>query len=222
IEQLQDSDLEPKSFNKKSKKVFIGFSPLERQEIQLKKTINNDFDPAVHINALQQYFSEWNYPLHCIDFETTAVALPFHKGMHPYEQIAFQFSHHIIHEDGTVVHHAEWINAEQGHFPNFDFVRALKNALQIGGTIFRYAQHENTVLCQIYKQLQNSSEPDKEELLRFIENITTKKDKVKSKDVILWSGDRNMVDLLEVVKECWYSLYAKGSNSIKHILPAIL
>ncbi len=31
-----------------------------------------------------------------------------------------------------------------------------------------------------------------------------------------------MVDLWAVVKDCYYSLYAKGSNSIKDILPAIL
>ncbi len=31
-----------------------------------------------------------------------------------------------------------------------------------------------------------------------------------------------MVDLLEVVKDSYYSLYAGGSNSIKYILPAVL
>ncbi len=31
-----------------------------------------------------------------------------------------------------------------------------------------------------------------------------------------------MVDLLKVVKEGYYSLYAGGSNSIKYILPAVL
>jgi hypothetical protein len=56
------------------------------------------------------------------------VALPFHKGMHPYEQIAFQLSHHIIHENGSIIHQTEWINAEPGHFPSFDFVRALKKS----------------------------------------------------------------------------------------------
>jgi len=31
-----------------------------------------------------------------------------------------------------------------------------------------------------------------------------------------------MVDLRDVVVDTYYSLYAKGSNSIKHILPAVL
>ncbi len=46
--------------------------------------------------------SSWVYPLHFIDFETTMVALPFNKGRKPYEGIAFQFSHHVIQEDGEV------------------------------------------------------------------------------------------------------------------------
>jgi hypothetical protein len=139
--------------------------------------------------------------------------------MHPYEQVAFQFSHHMLHEDGTVVHQTEWINSTPGHFPNFDFVRALKKALYTEGTIFRYAIHENTVLCQIHKQLKDSNEPDKNELMSFIEFITTKKG---NKSITGWEGLRAMVDLLEVVKQCWYSLHAKGSNSIKAILPAVL
>ena len=32
------------------------------------------------------------------------VAIPFHEGRRPYEQIAFQFSHHVIREDGSVAH----------------------------------------------------------------------------------------------------------------------
>lgn len=219
IHQLETSDLESVSV---PKNITRGISRLERQDMQRVKTINKDYAAYIDTNALHEYFSEWQYPFHCIDFETTAVALPFYKGMHPYEQIAFQFSHHILNEDGSVIHQTEWLNSTPGHFPNFDFIRALKKALQVEGTIFRYAVHENSVLCQVHKQLKNSSEQDKEELLLFIESITTKKEKIKSKDVILWSGPRTMVDLLEVVKQSWYSLYAKGSNSIKYILPAIL
>ena len=195
-----------------------GFSRVERQDIQRVKSIKQDYSPQIHRQALKEYFSAWEYPFHCIDFETTTVALPFHKNMRPYEQIAFQFSHHILHEDGRVVHHNEWISSTQGEFPNFQFVRELKRSLAGEGTIFRYAAHENTVLCQILKQLENSDESDKADLISFIETITTKKEKTE----VLWHGDRSMVDLCKVVKSCYYSLYAGGSNSIKYVLPAIL
>ena len=74
---------------------------------------------------------EWKFPLHFIDFETCTSALPFTKGRHPYEQIAFQYSHHIIYSDCKIEHKSEYINAEPGKFPNYDFVRSLKKDLDI-------------------------------------------------------------------------------------------
>ena len=38
----------------------------------------------------------WTWPLHMIDFETSAPAIPFFKGIYAYETLAFQFSHHIM------------------------------------------------------------------------------------------------------------------------------
>jgi hypothetical protein len=91
--------------------------------------------------------SSWKFPLNFIDFETSATALPFNKGRRPYEQVAFQFSHHTVDEAGNVKHESEYINFEPGNFPNFEFVRELKKALtKNNGSIFRYAPHENTIL----------------------------------------------------------------------------
>jgi hypothetical protein len=162
----------------------------------------------------------WQWPLHMIDFETNTVALPFYKGMHPYETIAFQFSHHIMHENGQIEHAGQFLNITPGDFPNFQFIRELKTQLtQDEGSIFRYSNHENTVLCAIHGQLENSNEPDKDELMRFIETITNKKDKKKN---YLWRGDRNMIDLWELVKKYYYDPAIKGSNSIKAVLPSVL
>lgn len=42
-------------------------------------------------------------------------------------------------------------------FPNYDFVRALKQELEgDGGSIFRYATHENSTLVAIDRQLADS------------------------------------------------------------------
>lgn len=69
---------------------------------------------------------KWKFPLHFIDFETSTVALPFSKGRKPYEQVAFQFSHHIYYENGKIEHKDQFINGTPGEFPNFKFIRALK------------------------------------------------------------------------------------------------
>ena len=53
------------------------------------------------------------------------MAIPFHKGQRPYEGLAFQCSHHVVHEDGTIEHAGEFLHAERGEFPNYDFVRAF-------------------------------------------------------------------------------------------------
>ena len=43
------------------------------------------------VEGIKNEMDTWKFPLHFIDFETSAVALPFYEGMRPYEQIAFQF-----------------------------------------------------------------------------------------------------------------------------------
>jgi len=161
----------------------------------------------------------WKFPLHFIDFETSAVALPFNKGRRPYEQIAFQFSHHVLHADGRIEHADQFISAEAGVFPNFEFIRALRKSLSgDDGTIFRYASHENSILNAIYDQLRSSSELDKQDLLTFIQSISTSKnDRVEK-----WEGERKMVDLCAVIKAYYYNPLTKGSNSIKMVLPAVL
>lgn len=190
-----------------------------RQWLQIEKEVNNDDTLYVDREGLKNEINEWVYPLHFIDFETSAVALPFNKGLKPYEQVAFQFSHHIYYEDGRIEHADEYINNKAGVFPNFEFLRALKTALEKDdGTIFRYSHHENTILNAIYIQLSDSNEADKEELMHFIQTISHS----KRDSAIKWIGDRDMVDLWEIEKKYYYNPLTKGSNSIKDVLPASL
>ena len=77
-------------------------SSRERRWIQVEKTLETNPAPYVEKTALKEEMDSWTFPLHFIDFETSAVALPFNKGRHPYEQVAFQFSHHMCHADGTI------------------------------------------------------------------------------------------------------------------------
>lgn len=195
------------------------FSTKERQWLQIEKAIANDLTPAVLKEELLEEISSWKYPLNFIDFETSTVALPMFIGMKPYEQIAFQFSHHILYENGHIEHFSEYINTTPGTFPNFEFIRALKKSLETNeGSIFRYATHENTIVNAIYDQLMASDETDKKELCDFIKTISVS----KNSRVESWRGDRNMIDLCETVKKYYYNPLTKGSNSIKAVLPAIL
>jgi len=227
-------DLLPRHTGKES----LGLDHLERKWLQIamatgNKDLFNDYASDImgsgaylDVDGLRQEMSKWQFPLHMIDFETTAVALPYYVGMRPYEQVAFQFSHHIIEktDDGgyTIRHAGQYLNQDVSKFPNFEFVRALREQLAHDeGTIFRYAPHENSILRAIYKQLEESTEPDKQELMDFIDEITHVKDKKTHK--MLHKGKRDMVDLWEVVKRYFYEPREMGgSNSIKVVLPAVL
>lgn len=194
-------------------------SSKERQWLQVEKVKQQDNSIYVDRDGLRSELKSHNYPLHFIDFETSMVAIPFHAGRRPYEQIAFQFSHHIMESDGTVRHHNQFISGEQGAFPNFDFLRALKADLEADqGTIFRFAAHENTVLNQIKDQLLHKTiheVPDQELLIEFIDHITYHKDEKRI-------GVRSMIDMCQIIKDYIFDPYTNGSNSIKAVLPAVI
>ncbi len=213
-------DIDESVFDNEEKKK-PGLTPNERRLLQIRKTKNKDSSPYIDIKGLKNEMAGWIYPLHFIDFETTMAAIPFHKGRKPYEGIAFQFSHHIIKEDGTIEHAGEYLNTKPGYFPNYDFIRALKKELENdNGSVFRYATHENTYLVMIHNQLlkDEADISDRNELMEFIKSITHSNESSCDK----WKGNRNMIDLLEVVKSFYYHPLMKGSNSIKAVLPAVM
>jgi hypothetical protein len=214
LENVSEEMMTPKT---ESKTAYPGLTPLQRRVLQVEKVKTNDETVYLDKAALRREMEQWTYPLHFIDFETSRVALPFHTGRRPYEQIAFQFSHHIVKDDHSIEHKGEYISFEPGVFPNYDFLRALKKELEMDdGTIFRYHNHENTVLNEIYEQLRldEAEIEDKEQLMDFIKSITHRKD--------AWTGERDMVDLYKLVTSYYYPPAAGGSNSLKYILPATI
>jgi len=194
-----------------------GMDQKKRQVVQVEKRLSHDDSVFCLTSELRAEMSRWKYPLHFIDFETSMPAIPFHQGMAPYEGIAFQFSHHVMHRDGMVEHVGEFLDARPGHFPNFDFLRELKRQLSLDdGTIFRYSHHENTYLRMIADQLKydkTMSDDERSNLKTFVMSVTKEKD---------YEGARCMVDQCDLVKRYYYDPYTMGSNSIKYVLPAIL
>lgn len=198
-----------------------GMSTSFRQYIQIKKDKEGDNTPYYH-EYLSDIIEGLESPYHFIDFETSGVAIPFHKNRSPYESIAFQYSYHLL-DNNKIEHKGEYINTNP-EFPNYSFIRSLKNefAPSLKGTIFRYHNHENTILNKIYSQLINESSidvPDRNELIDFIKEISQPTQSNKGE----WMpSSNNMVDLYKLVVSLYYSPYSKGSNSIKYILPSVI
>jgi hypothetical protein len=213
--EIEEADIAPKG---KSKLILSGLTPHDRRMEQINRSISKTSESYFDAEGLRAEMESWVFPLHFIDFETSAVAIPFFRGLRPYEGVAFQFSHHIIDKDWSVRHETQYLSFDPGSFPNFEFVRKLKEALSKDeGSIFRYHNHENSYLNMIYRQLQRREDApaDKGELKDFILEITH--DKASEH-----TGSRDMIDLYKLVLKYYYSPRAKGSNSLKQILPAII
>jgi len=212
-------NVQQESIGKIEPKIDGTLSTAERQWMQIDKIKNNDDTVYFDSDGMKSKMEEFIYPLHFIDFETSMSAIPFYTNQRPYETIAFQFSHHVMYENGDIEHKNEYIKLERGEFPNFEFVRSLKEALDSdNGSIFRFAAHENTILNQIGRQLVEASEidvPDKFSLIDFINDIT--EDKKENR-----KGFRSMIDMCQLVKDYYYDPRTKGSNSIKALLPSVL
>jgi hypothetical protein len=120
LTEITEDDIKVKSDDKP------GISRTERQWMQVNKSQKNDTSYWIDKYNLSLEMDSWTYPLHFIDFETSMAAIPFNKGRRPYEGIAFQFSHHIVQENGDIEHKGQYLNTEPGVFPNYEFVRKLK------------------------------------------------------------------------------------------------
>jgi hypothetical protein len=179
----------------------------ERQLIQIKNTKEN----KEWVNPeLKSLISDWKYPLHFIDFETTITALPFHKGMRPYEAVAFQWSCHTIEKLGDEPKHCEWINLEP-EFPNFKFAESLMKHVGTEGTFLMWATHENTILRTIYNQYTKYGHKNNT-LKKWLE-VVVKMDKDDS---------GLFTDLNKFTLENYFHPLMKGKTSIKWTLPAVL
>ncbi|UCF86141.1 MAG: DUF2779 domain-containing protein, partial [Desulfobacteraceae bacterium] len=84
---------------------------------------NNDYISP----ALKDELMNVEYPVHFLDFETIGPAIPRYAGTRPYQTIPFQWSDHILCEDGRV-EHREYL-CEEDKDPREEFTRSLLDVL---------------------------------------------------------------------------------------------
>ena len=170
--------------------------PLSRiQEIQ--RTAARTGEPHVDRAALKRLLATLEYPLHFLDFETFATAIPLFDGIGPFEQVPFQFSLHIQREPGGRLDHQMFL-AQGRNDPRCEFMRELKTVIGSQGSVIVYnAQFEEGILDACAKAVP--------EFAPWVADI---KDRV--------------VDLMEPFKAfAYYHPAQLGSYSIKAVLPAL-
>lgn len=75
-------------------------------------------EPVEFIPSALKGLDDLPYPLHFVDFETIAPALPIFIGTQPYQSARVQWSIHSLHADG-LLEHREWLVSEPAETPSF-------------------------------------------------------------------------------------------------------
>jgi hypothetical protein len=84
--------------------------------------------------AVAREFSELNFPLHFIDYETCAPALPQFDRFSPYDHIPLQYSVHIVGSPGEEPIHCDFLHSRRGD-PTASFLHSLEQHVGSFGAI---------------------------------------------------------------------------------------
>ncbi len=169
---------------------FAGLNAIQQRvrDCVVNNRIYLDTDIAGELNQLE-------YPIHFLDFETFNPALPLYIGTSPYKVIPFQWSNHILNEDGSI-RHEEFLH-DGFDDPRVEFARTLLQTLGDEGSIVGYSSFEAARIKELMQVLPHLSDE--------LHNLPPR-----------------MVDLLKFVRAHCYHPEFHGSFSIKSVLPALV
>ncbi len=144
---------------------------------------------------LKDELKDMEFPIHFLDFETLFQAIPRYAGTRAYQTIPFQWSDHILFEDGTI-EHREYL-CEEDKDPREDFTLSLLDVLGSRGSIVTYTNYEEGVIKGLSYQISKY----RDQLLALLGRIK---------------------DLHKTISKKYYHPKFYGSFSIKSVLPALL
>jgi hypothetical protein len=171
----------------------IEFTGLNATQQRVRDCVVNDH---IYLDAdIVKELNQLEYPIHFLDFETFNPALPLYVGTSPYKVIPFQWSNHILSEDGSI-RHEEFLH-DGFDDPREEFARTLLQTLGNEGSIVVYSSFEAARIKELIQVLPHLSDELRELLPRI-------------------------VDLLKLVRAYCYHPEFHGSFSIKSVLPALV
>jgi hypothetical protein len=100
---------------------------------------------------LAKALNVFEYPIHFLDFESTASAVPKLVGSHPHEAMPFQWSCHTLHEDGRLTH-TEYL-ADDNAYPRETLFKGLLEVLGTKGSICVYSPFEKRMLNEAIRAM---------------------------------------------------------------------
>ena len=188
---------------KKYREGKISFEDLKNEKINPKYLEQIDFElagrsPKINKSAIKDILDTLTSPLYFIDYETCQYAVPEFAGTKPYQQIPFQYSLHIIAEEGSSMEHREFLAQPDDE----DMIRTFAERM-IGD------MPENGSVIVYNKAFESSRN---REIGEMYPDLADEMERINS----------NIVDLMVPFKNRdYYMREMKGSYSIKYVLPAL-
>jgi hypothetical protein len=189
----------------------------QRQSMQIMQAKGGSVPEELVKPELFKELSRWEFPIHFLDFEAGNYVIPVRKGRRPYHLLVFQYSCHTLTEEGHWSHY-EWIDRNNGSYPNYEMVRNLREIPEITeGTIVQYSNFERNALRTIRKELlaEQDEIQDALELSDWILQIINRHDSSNPTGPYL-------SDLSRLVKSYYYNSEMEDSLSIKDVLQSIM
>ncbi len=158
----------------------------------------NENREIIHREEIERTFNDFQFPLYFLDYETYAPAIPVFEGTRPYQHIPFQYSLHILHENGSETEHREYL-----HLDNSNPIPALSAQLRsdIGNT--------GTVIVW-HSTFENGRN---KELAAAVPSLSE----------FLTGLNNRMFDLKDIIaKRMYVHKDFRGSASIKKVLPVLV
>jgi hypothetical protein len=173
-----------------------GDLPLSQRQQWQVETVRAG-EAMVRRELLRPFLRGIAYPCHFLDYETFQVPVPLHTDTWPYQQVPFQYSVHVLHEDGTL-EHREFLWTDAGASPLRPVAEALRRDLGDEGSVL--------VWWKGFEGQRN------EELAAAVPELAG----------FLLGLNARMVDLMETVtRGMWVHPEFRGSSSIKKVLPVV-
>ncbi len=118
-----------------------------RQQMQVM--VQRSGTPVVNTLPIGHFLARLEYPVHCLDFETFALAVPPYDGTRPYQAIPFQYSLHVIDAPGAEPRHLEYL-ADGASDPRPELLARLLQDIGPAGSVLAYnLSFERSVLAQL-------------------------------------------------------------------------
>jgi hypothetical protein len=147
------------------------------------------------VGDVERSLAGLTYPIHFLDFETFMSALPLYAGTRPWQMITFQWSDHVLHDNGDL-EHREFLYEGSGD-PRPRFIESLVDALGHSGSVVVYSAFENSRLNEL-----SAAFPRHADAIGAIQH--------------------RIFDLMQTVSAHVRHPACLGSVSIKSVLPALV